>query len=70
MSKIWRNRLLASLSGGSNRTFEEVPQIWKADVKALLLQDVANGVITPEQYQQLGIADATGIAKHYGLSLK
>lgn len=53
MSKIWRNRLIASLSGGSTRTFEEVPQIWKADVKALLLQDVANGVITPEQYQQL-----------------
>ena len=25
---------------------------------------------TPEQYQQLGIADATGIANYYGLKLK
>ncbi|SDB51572.1 N-acetylmuramoyl-L-alanine amidase [Pseudobutyrivibrio sp. YE44] len=32
--------------------------------------DRLNHLSTPEQYQQLGIADATGIAKYYGLKLK
>ena len=32
--------------------------------------DRLNHLSTPEQYQQLGIADSTGIAKYYGLSLK
>ncbi len=32
--------------------------------------DRINHLSTPEQYQQLGIADATGIAKYYGLKLK
>ncbi|MBP5597256.1 MAG: N-acetylmuramoyl-L-alanine amidase [Pseudobutyrivibrio sp.] len=32
--------------------------------------DRVNHLSTPDQYQQLGIADATGIAKYYGLSLK
>ena len=32
--------------------------------------DRINHLSTPEQYQQLGIADATGIAQYYGLSLK
>jgi hypothetical protein len=53
MAKIWRNRLLASLNGDSDRTFDEVPQKWKADVKKLLLEDVAAGIITPEQYEQI-----------------
>ena len=32
--------------------------------------DRLNHLSTPEQYQQLGIADATGIANYYGLKLK
>ena len=32
--------------------------------------DRLNHLSTAEQYQQLGIADATGIAKYYGLKLK
>ncbi|MBR5637970.1 MAG: N-acetylmuramoyl-L-alanine amidase [Pseudobutyrivibrio sp.] len=32
--------------------------------------DRLNHLSTPEQYQQLGIADATGIAQYYGLTLK
>ena len=32
--------------------------------------DRINHLSTPEQYQQLGVADATGIAQYYGLSLK
>ncbi len=32
--------------------------------------DLTNHLSTPEQYQELGIADATGIASYYGLSLK
>jgi len=32
--------------------------------------DLANHLSTPEQYQQLGVADATGIANYYGLTLK
>jgi len=32
--------------------------------------DRVNHLSTPEQYQQLGIADATGIANYYGLTLK
>ncbi len=32
--------------------------------------DLTNHLSTPEQYQELGIADATGIANYYGLKLK
>ena len=32
--------------------------------------DRLNHLSTPEQYQELGIADATGIANYYGLTLK
>ena len=32
--------------------------------------DRVNHLSTPEQYQQLGVADATGIANYYGLKLK
>ncbi|MCR5196619.1 MAG: N-acetylmuramoyl-L-alanine amidase [Pseudobutyrivibrio sp.] len=32
--------------------------------------DRVNHLSTPEQYQQLGVADATGIANFYGLKLK
>ncbi len=32
--------------------------------------DLANHLSTPEQLQQLGVADATGIARYFGLTLK
>ncbi len=35
------------------RTWEEVPDGLKRDVKRLLKDDVANGVITPEKYQEI-----------------
>ncbi len=34
------------------------------------VSDMTTHLSTPEQYQQLGIADATGIANYYGLKLK
>lgn len=48
MAKIWRNRIIAG-----TRTYEEVPLTWKAQVKALLKQDVVNGVITKERYEEI-----------------
>lgn len=54
MAKIWRNRII-----GGTRTFEEVPLTWKAQVKELLRQDVANGTYTyagpatPEWYEEV-----------------
>ena len=46
MAKIWHNRILAG-----TRTFEEVPQTWKSQVKTLFRADVVNGVITAEEYE-------------------
>jgi len=48
MAKIYRNRILAG-----TRTFDEVPQTWKAQVKNLLKEDVANGVITAKEYEDI-----------------
>ena len=48
MAKIWRNRIIAG-----TRTYEEVPATWKAQVKALLRQDVEDGVITEEEYAEI-----------------
>ena len=48
MAKIWRNRIIAG-----TRTYEEVPLTWKAQVKVLLRQDVVNGVITKERYEEI-----------------
>ncbi len=48
MAKIWRNRIIAG-----TRTYQEVPLLWKAQVKNLLRQDVANGVITAERYEEI-----------------
>lgn len=47
MAKIWRNRIIEE-----TRTFNEVPQTWKAQVKKLLWLDVRNNVITAEQYER------------------
>ena len=48
MAKIWHNRILAG-----TRTYEEVPNTWKAQVKALFRKDVEDGVITEEQYEEI-----------------
>lgn len=34
------------------RTYESVPESVKDDVRTLAMADVANGVITPEEYEQ------------------
>lgn len=48
MAKIWYNRILAG-----TRTYGEVPQRWKAQVKVLFKADVVNGVITEEEYADI-----------------
>lgn len=44
MAKIWRNRIIAL-----DKQFSACP--YKAAVKALLRQDVADGVITADDYK-------------------
>ena len=48
MAKIWRNRIIAG-----DKTYDECPQRYKSQVLALLRQDVENGVITAEQFEEL-----------------
>ena len=48
MAKIWRNQILAG-----HKTYAECPTRYKAQVLALLRQDVVNGVITAEQFEEL-----------------
>lgn len=48
MAKIWRNRIIAG-----DQLFENCPQRYRAQVLTLLRQDVANGVITSEQFEEL-----------------
>ena len=48
MAKIWRNRILAG-----TRTYAEVPLTWKAGTKEFLRNDVVNGLITAEKYEEL-----------------
>lgn len=45
MAKIWRNRIIAG-----TKTFEECPARYQSNVKALIEEDMMNGVITQEQY--------------------
>ena len=47
MPKIWRNRIIAG-----DQLYENCPARYQAQVKALLREDVANGVITAEQYEE------------------
>lgn len=47
MSKIWRNRIIAG-----DKSFAACPTVYKAGVKALLKQDVENGVITEADYKK------------------
>ena len=48
MAKIWRNRLIAG-----TQKFDDCPEKYKADVVALLREDVANGVITAERFKEI-----------------
>lgn len=48
MIKIWRNRIEAG-----DQLFENCPQRYKAGVLELMRQDVADGVITAERFEEL-----------------
>ena len=48
MPKIWRNRIIAG-----DKTYAECPARYKNQVLALLREDVANGVISAEQFEEL-----------------
>ena len=47
MAKIWRNRIIAR-----TKHYEDCPEKYKATVLALLKQDVKNGVITAEEFEE------------------
>lgn len=47
MANVWRNRIWAW-----TKTFEECPDRYKADVEALMRQDVADGKHTPEEFEE------------------
>lgn len=48
MNRVWANRLEAG-----TKTWAECPESRKSGVKAILLQDVADGIITEEQYRRI-----------------
>lgn len=48
VAKIWRNRIWAE-----TRTFDECPDKYKADVEALMREDVVNGKYTAEKFEEL-----------------
>ena len=48
MNRIWANRLEAG-----TKTWDEVPASRKAGVKAILRSDVAAGVITAVQFEEI-----------------
>lgn len=48
MAKIWRNRIVAG-----TQKFSDCPARYKAQVLELLRQDVENGVITAERFEEL-----------------
>ena len=48
LAKIWHNRIIAG-----TRTFDEVPQAWRAQVKVLFKADVVNGIISEEEYAEI-----------------
>lgn len=47
MANVWRNRIWAG-----TKTFDECPARYKADVEALMRQDVADGKHTPEEFEE------------------
>lgn len=48
MAKIWRNRIEAG-----DKTFADCPTRYQKDVLALMKQDVVDGIITPERFEEL-----------------
>jgi len=48
MAKIWRNRIEAG-----DQLFENCPQRYKVQVLELMSNDVENGVITAERFEEL-----------------
>lgn len=48
MAKIWRNRLIAG-----TQQFENCPEKYRAEVKALLRSDVEKGVISADRYEEI-----------------
>ena len=48
MAKIWRNQIEAG-----HKAFAQCPTRYKADVLVLMRQDVVNGVITAEKFEEL-----------------
>lgn len=48
MAKIWHKRILAG-----TQSYNDCPLKYKADVKAMLIEDVENGVITAEEYEEI-----------------
>jgi len=48
MARIWANRLEAG-----TQKWEDCPERYKTSVKELLKSDVANGVITEDEYQNI-----------------
>lgn len=48
IAKIWRNRIEAG-----DKTFEECPARYKAEVLEIMRQDVVDGIITAEQFEEL-----------------
>ncbi len=48
MAKIWRNRIIAG-----DQLFSHCPARYQPQVLGLLAQDVENGTITPERYEEL-----------------
>ena len=48
MNEIWANRLIAG-----TKTWEEMPASRRKAVKAVLVERVADGIITAEQFEQI-----------------
>lgn len=48
MAKIWWKRIKAG-----TQVYSDCPQKYKEDVKILAQQDVADGIITAEEYEEL-----------------
>ena len=48
MAKIWRNRIEAR-----DQKFEDCPQRYRKSVLALMRQDVIDGIITAEEFEEL-----------------
>lgn len=47
MAKIWRNRIEAG-----DKTFAECPTRYQKDVLKLMKQDVVDGIITAEEFEE------------------